>query len=196
MVRGCTCHWPATLPWLAAYMCHHNSFLLFGALKDPSQRRWNRVTHVSLALSCVIIILFGVGGYVTFTDFSQGMHLLCSTATWLGCQGIWHLLTIRYRLGGHLNSWKYPKHCFIGNFIFLNKILRKQVPTHKLICFWCVPDARIPRNYLCSNSFPQLSVLVLPAATCDCSSQEGFCAVISDFFLCFPNLSFILKWEI
>lgn len=55
-----------------AYMCHHNSFLLFAALKDPTQRRWNRVTHISLALSCFIILLFGIGGYVSFHDFSQG----------------------------------------------------------------------------------------------------------------------------
>ncbi|EEC10355.1 amino acid transporter, putative, partial [Ixodes scapularis] len=55
-----------------AYMCHHNSFLLFAALKDPTQRRWNRVTHVSLALSCFIILLFGIGGYVSFTYYSQG----------------------------------------------------------------------------------------------------------------------------
>lgn len=55
-----------------AYMCHHNSFLLYAALEDPTQRRWNKVTHVSLGLSCVIILLFGVGGYVSFTSFSQG----------------------------------------------------------------------------------------------------------------------------
>lgn len=55
-----------------AYMCSHNSFLLYESMENPTEKRWNRVTHISLASSCFIVLLFGVSGYVTFTGFTQG----------------------------------------------------------------------------------------------------------------------------
>ena len=53
-------------------MCHHSSFLLYEALENPTQNRWNKVTHISVGASCVTILMFGIFGYVTFTGYSQG----------------------------------------------------------------------------------------------------------------------------
>lgn len=55
-------------------MCHHNSFLLFDVLDNPTQKRWNLVTHISIGISCMIIVIFGICGYVTFTGSVQGMQ--------------------------------------------------------------------------------------------------------------------------
>lgn len=55
-----------------AYMCHHSSFLLYGCLENPTQMRWNRVTHASVGISCLIVIVFGTAGYATFKSLSQG----------------------------------------------------------------------------------------------------------------------------
>lgn len=55
-----------------AYMCHHSSFLLYGSLENPTQLRWDRVTHASVGISCFIVIIFGTAGYATFKSLSQG----------------------------------------------------------------------------------------------------------------------------
>ncbi|XP_053212132.1 putative sodium-coupled neutral amino acid transporter 11 isoform X2 [Panonychus citri] len=55
-----------------AYMCHHNSFLLYDSMANSSQEKWNRVTHLSLAVSCFIVMVVGICGYLTFGSYSQG----------------------------------------------------------------------------------------------------------------------------
>lgn len=55
-----------------AFMCHHNTFLLYTSLQDANQKRWDVITHISLATSLVVACLFGIGGYATFTIYSQG----------------------------------------------------------------------------------------------------------------------------
>lgn len=55
-----------------AYMCHHSSFLLYGSLENPTQLRWDTVTHASVGISCLIVVVFGTAGYATFKSFSQG----------------------------------------------------------------------------------------------------------------------------
>lgn len=55
-----------------AYMCHHSSFLLYGSLENPTQPRWDKVTHASVGISCLIVLIFGTAGYATFKSFSQG----------------------------------------------------------------------------------------------------------------------------
>lgn len=55
-----------------AYMCHHSSFLLYGSLENPTQLRWDKVTHISVGVSCSIVVIFGTAGYATFKSFSQG----------------------------------------------------------------------------------------------------------------------------
>lgn len=57
---------------LTAYMCHHSSFLLYEALENPTQKRWNQITHISVFSSWLIVMFFGITGYATFTVLSQG----------------------------------------------------------------------------------------------------------------------------
>ncbi|XP_061735931.1 putative sodium-coupled neutral amino acid transporter 11 isoform X2 [Nerophis ophidion] len=55
-----------------AFICHHNSFLLYGSLAEPTLTHWTRVTHISVGTSLLISATFAVGGYVSFTGYTQG----------------------------------------------------------------------------------------------------------------------------
>uniref|UniRef100_T1JHR5 Putative sodium-coupled neutral amino acid transporter 11 n=1 Tax=Strigamia maritima TaxID=126957 RepID=T1JHR5_STRMM len=55
-----------------AFMCHHNAFLLYSSLENPTQARWNKVTHASIIASFILLVILGVTGYATFTGLSQG----------------------------------------------------------------------------------------------------------------------------
>jgi len=57
---------------ILAFMCHHNTFLLYTSIRDVNQERWDRVTHIALATSFGISAFFGIIGYATFTGYSQG----------------------------------------------------------------------------------------------------------------------------
>lgn len=53
-------------------MCHHNTFLIYGSIEKADQRRWEKVTHISLFTSFLLAVLFGMAGYSTFTGYSEG----------------------------------------------------------------------------------------------------------------------------
>jgi len=55
-----------------AFVCHHNSLLIYGSLKTPTLDRFATVTHVSTALSFVACATMAISGYVVFTDRTQG----------------------------------------------------------------------------------------------------------------------------
>uniref|UniRef100_A0A665VEB4 Putative sodium-coupled neutral amino acid transporter 11 n=1 Tax=Echeneis naucrates TaxID=173247 RepID=A0A665VEB4_ECHNA len=55
-----------------AFICHHNSFLIYGSMEQPTLANWSRVTHVSVGSALVISTTFAVAGYVTFTGYTQG----------------------------------------------------------------------------------------------------------------------------
>ncbi|XP_061127887.1 putative sodium-coupled neutral amino acid transporter 11 isoform X2 [Syngnathus typhle] len=55
-----------------AFICHHNSFLIYASLEKPTLTNWTRVTHVSVGSSLIISATFALAGYVTFTGYTQG----------------------------------------------------------------------------------------------------------------------------
>ncbi|XP_032385291.1 putative sodium-coupled neutral amino acid transporter 11 [Etheostoma spectabile] len=55
-----------------AFICHHNSFLIYGSLEHPTLANWSRVTHASVGSALIISAAFAVAGYTTFTGYSQG----------------------------------------------------------------------------------------------------------------------------
>ncbi|XP_061827758.1 putative sodium-coupled neutral amino acid transporter 11 [Nerophis lumbriciformis] len=55
-----------------AFICHHNSFLIYGSLAEPTLTHWTQVTHISVGTSLAISAVFALGGYVTFTGYTQG----------------------------------------------------------------------------------------------------------------------------
>uniref|UniRef100_A0A3Q3RN03 Putative sodium-coupled neutral amino acid transporter 11 n=1 Tax=Mastacembelus armatus TaxID=205130 RepID=A0A3Q3RN03_9TELE len=55
-----------------AFICHHNSFLIYGSLEQPTLANWSRVTHVSVGSALIISAAFAVAGYTSFTGYTQG----------------------------------------------------------------------------------------------------------------------------
>jgi len=55
-----------------AFVCHHNSLLIYGSLRKPTMDRFARVTHYSTAISMVACLSMALGGYLTFGDMTKG----------------------------------------------------------------------------------------------------------------------------
>jgi solute carrier family 38 (sodium-coupled neutral amino acid transporter), member 11 len=55
-----------------AFVCHHNSLLIYGSLKTPTMDRFAKVTHYSTGISMVACMLMALGGYLSFGDKTQG----------------------------------------------------------------------------------------------------------------------------
>ncbi|KZP34694.1 amino acid transporter [Athelia psychrophila] len=55
-----------------AFVCHHNSLLIYGSLNTPTLNRFAKVTHISVALSLVSCMTLAVSAYIVFTDKTQG----------------------------------------------------------------------------------------------------------------------------
>ncbi|KAF1991094.1 amino acid transporter [Aulographum hederae CBS 113979] len=55
-----------------AFVCHHNSLLIYGSLKTPTLDRFAKVTHYSTSISMVACLAMALSGYLTFGDKTQG----------------------------------------------------------------------------------------------------------------------------
>lgn len=55
-----------------AFVCHHNSLLIYGSLRTPTLNRFATVTHVSTIVSFIACSIMAISGFVVFTDRTQG----------------------------------------------------------------------------------------------------------------------------
>ncbi|KAF2759523.1 hypothetical protein EJ05DRAFT_450564 [Pseudovirgaria hyperparasitica] len=55
-----------------AFVCHHNSLLIYGSLRKPTIDRFSRVTHFSTTVSMLACLTLALSGYLTFGDATQG----------------------------------------------------------------------------------------------------------------------------
>ncbi|PYH45170.1 putative amino acid transporter [Aspergillus saccharolyticus JOP 1030-1] len=55
-----------------AFVCHHNSLLIYGSLKKPTLDRFAKVTHYSTAVSLLTCLAMGVSGFLFFGSQTQG----------------------------------------------------------------------------------------------------------------------------
>lgn len=55
-----------------AFVCHHNSLLIYGSLKKPTMDRFARVTHYSTAVSMIACLAMALAGFLTFGDKTEG----------------------------------------------------------------------------------------------------------------------------
>ncbi|KAF9538657.1 hypothetical protein EC957_006362 [Mortierella hygrophila] len=55
-----------------AFVCHHNSFLIFGSLQKPTMNRVKLVTHMSMMVSLLACLVLALSGYLAFSDKTQG----------------------------------------------------------------------------------------------------------------------------
>ncbi|KAM7104324.1 putative sodium-coupled neutral amino acid transporter 11 isoform 1-T1 [Molossus nigricans] len=96
-----------------AFICHHNCFLVYGSLEEPTLAKWSRIIHVSILISVFISIIFAVCGYLTFTGFTQGdlFENYCRDDNLITfgrfCYGVTVILT-------------YPIECFVTREVIAN----------------------------------------------------------------------------
>nr|XP_058157250.1 putative sodium-coupled neutral amino acid transporter 11 [Dasypus novemcinctus] len=96
-----------------AFICHHNCFLVYGSLEEPTVAKWSRIIHVSVLVSVFISMLFAACGYLTFTGFTQGdlFENYCRNDDLVTfgrfCYGITVILT-------------YPIECFVTREVIIN----------------------------------------------------------------------------
>lgn len=55
-----------------AFVCHHNSLLIYGSLRTPTLDRFAKVAHISTLISLVACTTLAVSAYLVFTDKTQG----------------------------------------------------------------------------------------------------------------------------
>jgi sodium-coupled neutral amino acid transporter 11 len=55
-----------------AFVCHHNSLLIYGSLRKPTIDRFARVTHYSTGISLVACLVMALCGYLTFGSKTVG----------------------------------------------------------------------------------------------------------------------------
>lgn len=55
-----------------AFVCHHNSLLIYGSLKKPTMDRFARVTHYSTFTSMLACLTMALAGFIGFGEKTQG----------------------------------------------------------------------------------------------------------------------------
>ncbi|KAJ1980995.1 hypothetical protein H4R34_002246 [Dimargaris verticillata] len=51
-----------------AFVCHHNSFMIYSSLRTPTLNRYARVIHLSAIISVSVCVIMASVGYLNFTD--------------------------------------------------------------------------------------------------------------------------------
>ena len=99
-------------------MCHHNSFLLYSALEGATQQRWDKVTHASVLTSFLIMLWFGVTGYATFLEDTQGdlLNNYCWRDDLINLCRFFFTVTIMLT---------YPIECFVCREVVENILFRR-----------------------------------------------------------------------
>jgi sodium-coupled neutral amino acid transporter 11 len=55
-----------------AFVCHHNSLLIYGSMQTPTLDRFAKVTHISTFISLVACCTLAISAFVVFTDKTMG----------------------------------------------------------------------------------------------------------------------------
>ncbi|KAG8227749.1 hypothetical protein J437_LFUL007539 [Ladona fulva] len=140
-----------------AFMCHHNTFLLYESIEGADQRRWDKVTHASVSTAFVVSLAFGIAGYATFTKLSQGDLLenycwdddLMNVARVLFCATI--LLT-------------FPIECFVTRDVITSVLL----PAISTLGHRVVPLAEASQVWHVSVTAALVLITYLFSMTTDC----------------------------
>ncbi|KAJ2729632.1 hypothetical protein H4S00_000393 [Coemansia sp. D1744] len=55
-----------------AFVCHHNSFMIYGSLRKPTLNRYFEVIHISTVIATVASLIIAIIGYIYFREKTQG----------------------------------------------------------------------------------------------------------------------------
>jgi sodium-coupled neutral amino acid transporter 11 len=89
-----------------AFVCQHNSFIVFKSLRHPTLPHWRQVASGSVGISFVLCLLLGVVGYLSFLEQTQGNILNNFPPTGAAVNAARGLLAFTMVL-------TYPLECFV-----------------------------------------------------------------------------------
>lgn len=129
-----------------AFVCHHNSLLIYGSLRKPTIDRFARVTHYSTGISLVACLVLALSGYLTFGDKT---------------------------LGNVLNN--FPNDNIMINIarLCLGLNMLTTLPLEAFVCrevmnnYWFPDEPYHPNRHLIFTTSIVLSALTLSLLTCD-----------------------------
>ncbi|XP_028991696.1 putative sodium-coupled neutral amino acid transporter 11 isoform X1 [Betta splendens] len=153
-----------------AFICHHNSFLIYSSLDRPTLAHWSRVTHGSVGSALVISAAFAVAGYTTFTGYTQGGNTqVLSHVRPIPLNG----LTRKVNFSGDIfeNYCKSDNLATFGRFCFGLSI----ITTFPLECF---VTREVLSNVICSRDLSKaehVAVTLLIVAACTSISLAFDC---------------------
>ncbi|KAL3831322.1 hypothetical protein ACJMK2_023088 [Sinanodonta woodiana] len=104
-----------------AYMCHHSTFLIHSSLENPAKERWNFVTHVSVLFCMVVMLVFGLVGYASFTGYTQGdlLENYCHEDNLMSAARFIFAVTVMLT---------YPTECFVTREVIENALFPSSQP--------------------------------------------------------------------
>ena len=130
-----------------AFVCHHNSLLIYGSLKTPTMDRFSTVTHYSTFASLLACLLMALSGFLTFGDLTKG-NVLNNFPS----QG--HLVVQIARLCFGLNMLTtLPLECFVCREVMNN--------------YWFPEEPYHPNRHLIFSSALVVSAMGISLVTCD-----------------------------
>lgn len=129
-----------------AFVCHHNSLLIYGSLRKPTIDRFARVTHYSTGISLIACLVMALSGYLTFGDKT---------------------------LGNVLNN--FPKDNLMVNIarLFFGLNMLTTLPLEAFVCrevmneYWFPDEPFHPNRHLIFSTSLVLTALALSLMTCD-----------------------------
>ncbi|KAH9881404.1 hypothetical protein IAQ61_000128 [Plenodomus lingam] len=129
-----------------AFVCHHNSLLIYGSLRKPTIDRFARVTHYSTSISLVACLVMALSGYLTFGDKTMGNVLS-----------------------------NFPNDNIMVNIarLFFGLNMLTTLPLEAFVCrevmnnYWFPDEPFHPNRHLIFTSALVISALTLSLLTCD-----------------------------
>eukprot|EP00158_Paraphelidium_tribonemae_P007889 Partr_v1_DN28387_c0_g1_i2_m78347 putative Solute carrier family 38, member 11 len=107
-----------------AFVCHHNSFLIYGSLQKPTLDRWGATTHWFTSISCFFSLCLAIPGYLIFGDKVEG-NILNNFSHDSG------IMTFARFLFGLNMFTTFPLECFVCREVITNYFFRGQHLSYK-----------------------------------------------------------------
>jgi sodium-coupled neutral amino acid transporter 11 len=147
-----------------AFVCHHNSLLIYGSLKKPTLDRFAKVTHYSTGISMVACLVMALAGFLTFGDKTQGNVLnnfpkdnivvnIARLYVFLALQFKGCILTMIHSCFGLNMLTTLPLECFVCREVMLN--------------YWFPDEAFDYGKHMIFTTSLVLTATILSMFTCD-----------------------------
>ncbi|KAI8819902.1 transmembrane amino acid transporter protein superfamily [Fimicolochytrium jonesii] len=163
-----------------AFVCHHNTFLIYGSLKKPTMDRFAVVTRLSTGFSLLACLILAVGGYLVFTSKVEANILNNFPRD--------HLLINLARLCFGANMFlTFPLECFVCREVIYNYVYAHPTQLDVALPHGDVGNLVSGRDHALITGALSLSAMGIALVTCDLGFvleiTGGFAATVLAYIL-------------